>query len=51
MAIRGMMDGWTPDDVECQGCCGICEECEERADRKADDDYERYRDEQLNSTD
>jgi len=48
MAIRGMMDGWHGDEMECRGHCGLCDDCESAAERRADDDYEMWRDEQRN---
>jgi len=48
MQIRGMMDGWTPDDMECHGNCKTCNDCEKRSEIKADNDYEWYCYEQRN---
>lgn len=42
MKIKGSMDGWHGDEMECRGRCGVCEDCEKRISRQADDDYERY---------
>lgn len=39
---NGLMDGWHGDEMECHGICGLCSKCEYAADRKADDDYDRF---------
>jgi len=48
MQIRGMMDGWTPDDMDCRGNCKICDDCEKSKEYKDNEDYERWRYEQSN---
>lgn len=42
-----MMDGWNGDEYTCTGHCGICEACEILREQKGDDEYEAYRQEQI----
>ena len=41
--IKGAMEGWYEDDLECQGHCGTCEECD-NAWYAAGDDYDDFED-------
>lgn len=35
----------------CEGCCGKCADCIEQHDKRADEEYDYYRDRQLFSND
>lgn len=50
MSIKGSMEGWYGDEMECKGRCkpGTCEDCEELKASKVDDDYDQWQDYQSN---
>jgi hypothetical protein len=42
-----MMDGWHGDEDICTGNCGMCDACEELRLQRGDNEYEAYKQEQI----
>lgn len=40
--MKGSMEGWYEDELECSGHCGLCEACDEAYYAAADDAYDAY---------
>lgn len=47
MSYKGLMEGWEPE--ECTGNCGVCDECTQIMETKGDQDYEAWKQEQVDA--
>lgn len=47
MSYRGLMDGWHGDEYGCDGDCGMCDACQNIREQQGENDYEAWREEQI----